>query len=76
MTDVTEADIIEERRVPERDEVAAIVARYFVASDPEVADRLHAVIVALAADPARLGPTKKSFRASSRRSLSRRPAIE
>ena len=67
MTELTEADIIEERRVPERDEVAALLAQYFVASSNDVADRLHAVIVALAADPSRLKVAKSSFRANGRR---------
>ncbi len=62
----TEADIADERRVPDRAEVAALLAEYFVAADARIADRLHAAIVALAADPSRLNPTKSAFRANSR----------
>ena len=64
---ITEADIIEERRVPERGEVAELLATYFVSTGADVATRLHAAIVALAADPARLKAEKSSFRANSRR---------
>ena len=58
----TVADILEERRVPEREEIAAMLAKYFVSPiADEVVAKLHAEVARVLADPPLHAGMSRSF---------------